>query len=101
MITVNILRSENAVHKDIIRSFVKRNTIKEMYTQPSKIITRELLLKSGHNSNHGDINLLRNSTYTTRKKHQNLSNTVNDAVGIIAERISIKIQRCTIIYVFQ
>lgn len=73
--------SENAVHKDIIRSSVKRKAVEEMHTQPSKIIRRELLLKSDYNLNHGDMHLLRNSMYATRKKHfPKLPNTVNEAV---------------------
>jgi len=69
-----------------------------MHTQPSKIIRPELLLKSDHNLNHGDIHLLRNSMYETRKKHfPKLSNTINDAVGITVERIASIIQRCTIV----
>jgi hypothetical protein len=50
--------SQNEVHKDIIRSSVKRKAIEDMHTQPSKIIRQELLLKSDLNLNHGDIHLL-------------------------------------------
>jgi hypothetical protein len=74
--------SQNEVHKDIIRSSVKRKAIEDMHTQPSKIIWQELLLKSDLNLNHCDIHLLRNSMYVTRKKKHfpKLPNTVNEVV---------------------
>jgi len=76
--------SENAVHEDIICSSVKRKAAEEMHTQPSKIIRRELLLKSDYDLSHGDMHLLRNSMYATRKKHfPKLPNTVNEAVLLL------------------